>query len=374
MAVHNITDPDAARTALTGWLGAKLRDPENVTVTEVTIPTSSGLSNETVLFSARSTLAGTEREQRYVARVQPTGPAVHPAYDLATEARLLRTLHADGTVPVPEVHWHEPDPTVLGAPFTVMAHVDGRVPSDDPPYSVAGWVLDLTDDQRRTLSTNAVAALAAIHQVDWKVHDLAFLDRPEHGAIGLDQQLGYIRHAYHWTTGGQDSERNPTVEAAFDWVDANRPTGDEPTGLTWGDARIGNMIFADDLTVAAVLDWELAALASPEMDLGWWLFLQRHHTQGIGASLPAGLLDHNELAAHYAQLTSYTPRHLDFYEIFATLRGAIQMQRVGGLMIDAGLVPAEAPIKTANPANQLLAELLHLPAPEGTAQSWIGNR
>ena len=134
------------------------------------------------------------------------------------------------------------------------------------------------------------------------------------------------------------------------------------------------MLFAEDLSVAAVLDWELAALASPEMDLGWWLFLQRHHTQGIGAPLPAGLLDRDTLISHYHELTGHKPQHIDFYETFATLRGAIQMQRVGGLMIDAGLVPPDAPIKTANPANILLAELLGLPAPEGAAQTWIGNR
>lgn len=374
MAVHNTTDPDTARAALTTWLGAKMPDTDGIEVTDVTVPASSGLSNETVLFTARSTRDGRAGEQRYVARVQPAGPAVHPTYDLAVEARLLRTLHAEGSVPVPRVHWYEPDPRVLGSPFTVMAHIDGRVPSDDPPYSVAGWLLDLSDDQRRTLSANALAALAAIHRIDWRGHDLGFLDRPRHGATGLDQQLGYIRHAYEWTTGGRESERNATVESAFDWIDANRPTADQPISLTWGDARIGNMIFADDLTVAAVLDWELAALASPEMDLGWWLFLQRHHTQGIGAPLPAGLLDRDQLATQYAQLTGHTPRHLDFYEVFATLRGAIQMQRVGALMIDAGLVPPDAPIKTANPANQLLAELLDLPAPEGAAQSWIGNR
>jgi aminoglycoside phosphotransferase (APT) family kinase protein len=371
MAVHNTTDPANAQRALTRWLAVKMPDADQVEVTDVTIPASSGLSNETVLFTATWTQDGAGHQQRHVARVQPTGPAVHPGYDLAAEAKLLQALHAEGTVPVPRVHWHEPDTGVLGSPFTVMAHVEGRVPSDDPPYSTEGWVLDLDTDGRATLSGNALSTLAAIHQVNWRAHGLEFLDQPRYGATGLDQQLGYIQHAYDWAARG---ERNPTAEAAFDWVHHNRPTGDEPITLTWGDARIGNMLFADDLTVAAVLDWELAALASPEMDLGWWLFLQRHHTQGIGAPLPDGLLDRDAVVSRYHELTGYKPQHIDFYEIFATLRGAIQMQRVGGLMIDAGLVPPGAPIKTANPANILLAELLGLPAPEGAAQSWIGNR
>ncbi len=371
MAVHNTTNPAEAQRALADWLAAKIPAAAQVEVTDVTIPASSGLSNETVLFSATWIQDGVGQQRRYVARLQPTGPAVHPSYDLATEARLLQALHTEGTVPVPQVHWHESESSVLGSPFTVMAHVEGRVPSDDPPYSAEGWVLDLSTDQRATLCQNALSTLAAIHQVDWQAHGLQFLDQPRYGATGLDQQLGYIRHAYNWTAQG---DQNPTIDAAFAWVHDNRPTGDEPIALTWGDARIGNMLFADDLTVAAVLDWELAALASPEMDLGWWLFLQRHHTQGIGAPLPAGLLDRDALISRYHELTGYKPEHIDFYETFATLRGAIQMQRVGGLLIDAGLVPREAPIKTANPANILLAELLGLPAPEGAAHSWIGNR
>ena len=58
--------------------------------------------------------------------------------------------------------------------------------------------------------------------------------------------------------------------------------------LSWGDARIGNMMFGDDLAVNGVLDWEMVGLGSPDIELGWWLFILRHHTEGIGAPLPPG--------------------------------------------------------------------------------------
>jgi aminoglycoside phosphotransferase (APT) family kinase protein len=371
MAISNITDPAQAQTALTAWLSNVLPTAGDVQVSDVAIPGSSGLSNETLLFSAQWTENSQHHTERYVARVQPINPGVHPRYDLEAEAKLLRAVAVDGVVPVPRVHWYEPAASVLGAPFTVMDYIDGKVPADDPPYTFAGWVLDLSSKQRATLAENALAALAAIHQIDWKRLRLDFLDKPEHGTTGLDQQLGYIAHAYAWTAG---SDRNPTIEAAFDWIRTNRPTQDEPLVLNWGDARIGNMLFTEDLAVAAVLDWEMAALASPEMDLGWWLFLQRHHTQGIGAPLPPGLFERDEVISRYQDLTGHEVRHIEFYEIFATLRGAIQMQRTGALMIEAGLLPPDSPIKTCNPANQLLAQLLNLPAPEGIAESWIGNR
>jgi len=371
MAVKNTTDPGAARRALTRWLATKLHAVDGPQISELSVPSSSGLSNETLLFSVAWTHNGVSHDERLVARVQPTGPAVHPDYDLAAEAALLRTLSSTATVPVPRVRWHESDPKVLGAPFIVMDHVQGRVPSDDPPYTTAGWVLDLSAQQRATLSGNAIAILANIHQIDWRANNLGFLNRPQYGAIGLDQQLGYIEHAYRWTAG---NDTNPTVEAAFEWVKRNRPTDPQPLVLNWGDARIGNMLFADDLTVAAVLDWEMATIASPEMDLGWWLFLQRHHTEGIGAPLPPGILSRDQTISRYADLSGFTADNIDYYEIFATLRGAIQMQRTGALLIDAGFLPADSPIKTANPANLLLAELLDLPASPGIAESWIGNR
>ena len=65
----------------------------------------------------------------------------------------------------------------------------------------------------------------------------------------------------------------------------------ERIAASWGDARLGDIMYDQDLSVAGLLDWELASLSSPEADLGWWLFLLRHHTEGIGKPLPTGFPD-----------------------------------------------------------------------------------
>jgi aminoglycoside phosphotransferase (APT) family kinase protein len=371
MALANKTDPKVAERNLTSWLAGKLDGARDLRVSDLDIPRASGMSNETILFDASwREGSGRDRRERLVARVAPSGASVFPEKTLATEYRVMKTLGEKSAVPVPRVHWIEEDASVLGAPFVVMGRVDGRVPADDPPFTATGWVLELTLGEQARMVDNGIAVLAAIHAVDWRALGLDFLARPDLGDSPLDQQIAWWKRCFEWAAEG---EANPTIEAAFRWIEGNRPKG-EPVVLNWGDARIGNMIFPADLSVAAVLDWEMVSLASPELDLGWSLFLLRHHTEGIGAPLPAGFPSRERMIARYEELSSFAVRHIDFYEAFAALRLSILMHRAGNLMIAAGLLPAGATMKLSNPASQLLAKLLGLPAPAGAVQSFIGNR
>jgi aminoglycoside phosphotransferase (APT) family kinase protein len=370
MALSNQTNPEQAERQLTTWLATKLPRAADVRVFDAQVPSDAGLSAETILFEAAWTEDGESRRRRLVARVRPSGAAVFPSYDFEAEFRVIDALSRAG-LPVPEAVWYERDESVLGGEFIVMERLYGRVPSDDPPFTATGWVLELSPEQQAALCDNALKVLAKIHAVDWRDAGLDLLDRRELGAPGLDQHLAYWENTFEWAAAG---EPNPTVESAFEWVRENRPTDDEPLVLNWGDARIGNMLFADDMSVAGVLDWEMASLGSPELELGWWLFLLRHHTEGIGAPLPPGFPDRDAVIARYEELSGHQVKHIDFYEVFAALRLSILMHRAGNLMIEAGLLPPDAPMKLNNPASQLLAKLIGLPAPEGASQSFIGNR
>ena len=372
MALSNKTDPEVATRNLTAWLAAKLDGARGVGISSLQIPSASGLSYETILFDAFwRAAAGPERHDRLVARVQPVGPRVFPDKTLETEYRVMKALGERTDVPVPRVRWLEHDAAVLGAPFAVMERVDGRVAADDPPFTATGWVLELGAGEQAKMVDNGLAVLAAIHAVDWRSLGLDFLGRPSLGESPLDQQVAWWKRCFEWAAEG---ESNPTVEAAFRWILEQRPRDTEPVVLNWGDARIGNMIFQGDLSVAAVLDWEMVCLASPELDLGWWLFLLRHHTEGIGMPPPVGFPSPEQMLARYETLSGYRIRHIEFYEAFAALRLSILMHRAGNIMIAAGLLPPDAPMKLNNPASQLLAKLLDLPAPAGVVQSFIGNR
>ncbi len=322
MALANTRDPVQSAEQLTRWLADRLPGAQ---VTDVEIPQASGLSNETLLFTASWDGGAGD----FVARVAPQGPGVFPSYDLVTEQRVMDALARHTSVPVPKTPWVETDPGVLGAPFLVMERLSGRVPSDDPPFTAGGWVLELRPEEQARMCDNALDVLTEIHQVDHDARGLGFL---------------------------------------------HRPGADEPIVLCWGDARVGNMLIADDMTINGVLDWEMVGLGSPDLELGWWMFMLRHHTEGIGAPLPPGFPSREQVIARYEERTGHVLDHLDFYEAFAGLRLSILMHRAGNMMIAAGLLPPDAPMKFNNPASQLLAGLIGAEAPTGAAQSFIGNR
>ena len=371
MALANKIDARRAEGDLAAWLGRRLPGATDVTVSGVHVPSASGLSTETVLFDAAWTEDGTRREQGMVARVQPAEAGVFRSYDLAKEARVMGALADHTSVPAPKVLFYEDSPEVFGSPFLVMECIAGRIPSDDPPFTVAGWVVEELDPgRRRAMWHHSLDVLAGVHAADWQALGLDFLDTPENGS-GLSAQLAQWESVFEWAAEG---EPNPTVEAALRWLRDNQPADAGEKVLNWGDARVGNLIFADDLTVAGVLDWEMVALAPREVELGWWLFLNRHHTEGIGAPLPEGIPDRAETIAHYEKITGVELKDIDYYEVFAGTRLAIIMVRAAHMMIAAGLLPPEAPMALNNPASQLVAKLLDLPAPTGQAVSFIGNR
>jgi aminoglycoside phosphotransferase (APT) family kinase protein len=370
MALKNIIDTELAAKRLADWLSSKVPDAKDITVTDVQVPGAGGLSNETVLFTATWREGGIEQTRGMVARVQPDGPGVFPDYDLCKEASVIKALAENTPVPVPDVYFFEDDPAVFGSPFLVMERIDGRIPADDPPFTAAGWVLDLTPEQRRPMWHNSIDVLAQIHGVDWRALGLDFLDTPDNHS-GLDAGLAQWRKTFEWAAEG---EPNPTIEAALNWLEKHRPAGDGPKVLNWGDARVGNIIFSDDLAAAGVLDWEMVVLASREQDLGWWLFLMRHHTEGVGLPLPDGIPDRDETVDYYEQITGHRVQNLDYYEVLAGTRLAILMVRAAHLMSAAGLLPPDSPMSQSNPASQLVAKLLDLPAPTGATTTFIGNR
>ncbi|BBY81187.1 phosphotransferase family protein [Mycolicibacterium pulveris] len=367
MALQNQTDPQWAAGQLTEAITRHVSPTSAVEVTGVTIPRSNGMSGETVLFDA--TWDGDQHA--LVARVQPSGPAVFPRYDLQLEFDVMRAVGEHSSVPVPRMLFSEPDAALLGAPFIVMERVSGRVPSDDPPHTTEGWVLRLTPERQATLYENALSQVAAIHAVDIDAAGLAKLrDHPE---AGFDGQLRFWENTFAWAANG---ESNPTVEQALAWIREHRPTSSGSEVLNWGDARIGNIIFDDQLRAAAVLDWEMLSVSPRELDLGWWQFLQRYYTEGIGAPPLPGFPTAQQTLARYSELAGVAVDHglVAFYEVFAATRLSILMHRAGNMMVEAGLLPPGAPMRISNPASQTLARLLDLPAPEGETQSFVGNR
>jgi aminoglycoside phosphotransferase (APT) family kinase protein len=356
-------DADTLRNRLTEWLPARLGVP-SVRVTDLTPPSGTGYSSETLLFTAHFTADGGSLERRYVARLKPTRQGVFPEYDIDLQHDLMSALGAKTTVPVPEMLWQEHDESVLGSPFFVMEHVPGRVPTDNPPYTTEGWIADAPEDHRRTLHTSALEVMCRVHVLD-PVDALGQVT--ERMRRGLDEELAYYESFFESAARGRPQ---PVAEKAWEWVHANRPKGEQPLGISWGDSRISNMIFGADLRPAAVLDWEMASLGDPEMDLGWWLFLDRHFTEGVGVPQPAGFMSRAETIARWEEHVGRSANNVDFYEMYAGFRFAVVMMSLARMFVEDGLMPDDSDFDRNNTVTQCLAPMLGLPPPGEWSPGW----
>ena len=259
MPSETLVDPyvDAARLA--DWLAASLGVTGDLQVTRL----GEGHSN--------LTYAVTVGGARWVLRRPPGGPLLPTAHDVVREHRVLELLTAaDRPVRVPTPVAVCEDPAVIGAPFYLMAHVDGDVVRRDGP----SW---LDGAGRRALGLDLVAAFAEVHRVDPE----PFL------AAGLGRPAGYLeRQVRRWVgqregieaavaAAGSTARPLPDYEAVRDWLTTHLPEEDRPA-VVHGDAKLDNVVVAPPSgpaspRVAAVLDWEMATVGDPRADLGYLL-------------------------------------------------------------------------------------------------------
>ncbi|CAO5254309.1 phosphotransferase family protein [Frankia sp. AgKG'84/4] len=274
-----------------------------------------------------------------VLRFAPRRYRLYPWDRFADEFRLMEILASDGRVGVAPVYGYEPDPTVLGSPFVVLGLVDGQVPPDIPPYHLGGFPSELDDDGQARVWDAGLAAMARVHRLDPVALGVEFAGQPEYGPTGLAQQLAaYERHLDFFALADDSAE---TVGAALTWLRAHPPAERHPPRLLWGDARLGNLIFAAaGERVAAVLDWEMMSLGQPETDLAWYLHLDRHLSEGVGVARLPGLPGRAATEARYADLLGRPLADLDAYLLFASVRHTLLAARVTRLIIERGLLPA----------------------------------
>lgn len=284
--------------AFASWLSEQSGGPARV---EPFTAPSAGMSNDTLLTTAD--WGG--GPQPIVVRLTPQGRGIFPSYDLGAQVDLLRRL-ATTEVPVPEVLWYEPDPAPLGRPFFVMRRVEGRIPPDG--HHFAGWVLELPADEQRAVSDAAVDVLARVHRVPV----------PAAPADAVAEEIARWRAYLDWAA---DGDRLPWLSDALEQVAAGRPPAPAQPGQCWGDARLGNLVYDGRLRVAAVLDWEMAVAGPGELDLGWYLFLDRTALQ-YTQQLP-GFPSRDELVQQYETAQGRAVEHLDWYEAWAGVRAAL---------------------------------------------------
>jgi aminoglycoside phosphotransferase (APT) family kinase protein len=313
-------DPASLAAGLSAW--ARSVGGRNAEVADIRAP-DSGMANDTVLFR----LNGDD----LVARLAPAPDSPYPTFprfDLAFQRRAIELVRARTSVPVPEVVHLESSDAWLGVPFLVLRAVEGVVPSDNPPYLMDpnGWFLHGSAADRARLERSTIAVFTDLHRVTDNCDDTAFLRVDAPGDTALARLLASHREYYEWARAGHSV---PILEQAFETLTATLPANDRSV-LLWGDGRPGNIIYRDFEPVA-VLDWEMAGVGPPEVDVAWTTFFQRFFAHVARQwDLPAvpAMFDRAETAAAYEAQGGEPLDDLAWYEALAGLRFGIILARM----------------------------------------------
>ena len=300
---------------LAPWLHAHLPDAEDLCIEHLSYPYGAGRSHETILFDVSWLAHGKRIENEWVVRIKPTRHTVFPDDLFEQQYQIMQVMHDHGAVRVARPIWYEADASIVGAPFFVMERTRGRVPVSIPPYSTTGWVAEATPAQRAKMWANGVRQLAAIQRVP--LGSVQFLRGPEGARDGLAQEWDKYVRFVHWIN---EERRWPVLEAALERLRASWPAN-QPPGLVWGDARIGNMMFDENFEVVAVMDWEQPSLGGALHDLAWWLYLS-NQMHGATAERPhlEGMGTREQTIALWGELTGISTADIEWYEDFTALK------------------------------------------------------
>ena len=302
--------------ALAAWLRAhtELLAPD-ATIELAQFP--SGYSNLTYMLRLG--------EREVVLRRPPFGNKVKTGHDMNREFTVLSKLAPIYPLaPAPLAACE--DPSVLGVPFYLMERRRGIVLRRKLPK---GLVLD--PDAARRLSTALIDGLAELHSLDVAAAGLAEFGKPE--GYALRQVEGWTRR---WQAAKTDELAK--LDAVAAWLAAELPAdADADPSLIHNDYKYDNVLLdpADPGRIVGVLDWEMATIGSPRMDLGttlgYWVEPgDDARIQGLAfgpTNLP-GSLTRAELVARYEQKTGRSVGDPVYYQVFGLFKIAVIIQQI----------------------------------------------
>jgi aminoglycoside phosphotransferase (APT) family kinase protein len=262
-------------------------------------------------------------DREMVLRRPPFGNQVKSAHDMGREYRVLSRL-SKVYPPAPAPYLYCEDESILGAPFYVMERCRGVVLRRALPR---GFQLD--PDTMRRLSESLIDNLAVLHTLDYKAAGLGDLGKP----------AGYVqRQVTGWTERYRKAQTEdvPAVEQLAGWLAQNMPP-ERGAALIHNDYKFDNLLLdpSDLPHIVAVLDWEMATIGDPLMDLGtsvaYWVqagdpeLLQAFV---VGPTSFPGSLTRPELVARYQAKTGFDVSNMLYYYCFGLFKTAVVIQQI----------------------------------------------
>jgi aminoglycoside phosphotransferase (APT) family kinase protein len=290
-------------------------------------PFGGGQSNPTFLLKGGS--------GSYVLRKKPEGPLLPSAHAIEREHRVMSALKGSG-VPAPATLCLCEDATILGTPFFVMEHVDGRIFWDPTLPSV-------TPAERAAIYDDMNRVIARLHGVDIAAIGLSDFGRPGHY---LERQ---IRRWSKQHLASQTHVIEPMLHL-IEWLPRHLPPPGA-TGLVHGDLRVDNMIIHPrEPRVVALLDWELSTLGDPLADFGYhmltWILRAEEFRGMAGADLiTLGIPEAPDYVKRYAErrgLGAIDPAIWDYCLVYNLFRLAAILQGIAKRVEEGNAAAADA--------------------------------
>lgn len=275
-----------------------------------------GHSNLTYLIQAGST--------EMVLRCPPHGTKAKSAHDMGREYKILSALQNEYPYcPKPLAYCN--DETILGSPFYLMERIRGIIIRRDLPKQ-----LNLTPADTTRLFENVQKVQYELHAVDYKKIGLEHFGKPD----------GYVKRQIEGWSKRYRAARTPDVpdgEAVMAWLFENMPEDTKHPSIIHNDFKFDNVILHPEnpFTVIGVLDWEMATIGDPLMDLGaslgYWVQAgdpEELQAMRTGPTLAPGALTREQMVRQYANLSGRKMEKFDFYYCFGVFRLATIAQQI----------------------------------------------
>ncbi len=276
----------------------------------------SGASNLTYLLEFPGTAL--------ILRRPPFGRKAKSAHDMGREFRVLSALRQ--VYPYcPQPLAHCTDEGVIGSEFYVMERVEGIILRKEMPEE-----LGFSDADHGQLCRELLDRFVDLHAVDWKAAGLEDFGRPD----------GYVRRQIEgWSKRYVDARTpdSPEFTAVMEWLADKMPDHETGASVIHNDYRFDNVIFdpRNPLRIIGVLDWEMATIGDPLMDLGnmlaYWVEASDPPPVQMMRMQPShlpGMLTRRECVEYYAERSGRNVEAFDFYYVYGLFRLAVIMQQI----------------------------------------------
>jgi aminoglycoside phosphotransferase (APT) family kinase protein len=261
-------------------------------------------------------------EYEYVLRRPPFGANIKSAHDMEREFTVLTKLHEAGFTKVPDAIHLCADETVMGVKFYLMKRVKGVILRNKLPKDLA-----MNESSFRSLSKTAIEQLVKLHQINIHTSGLDSLGKPE-GYVQR-QVEGWIRRYFNSQT--DDIAAMNEVAA---WMQQNIPTVSS-TSFIHNDFKYDNLVLdpTDLPSIISVLDWEMATVGDPLMDLGTTLayWAQANDADALkpfSLTWMPGNLTRHEVVNHYQQQSGIAINNMVFYYVFGAFKVGVICQQI----------------------------------------------